>query len=48
MSASEELNDLVLPCSGTTVTVAVSREQADGFKTLAGVGHPASSRVILF
>lgn len=45
MSASEELNDLDLPCSGTTVTVVVSREQGDGFKTLARVGHPASSQL---
>lgn len=43
MSASEELSDLDLPCSGTTVTDVVSRERGDCCKTLARVGHPASS-----
>lgn len=50
MSASEELSDLDLPCSGTTVTDVVSRERGDCCKTLARVGHPAIAAgcVVLF
>lgn len=32
----EELNDLVLPSSGSIIAVPVSREHGDGCKTLAG------------